>query len=100
MGDGMTEACCTSCGAVRLIAELVQYEQVIRDGRTQVRGDCPDCGRFVMYVPQNTVPKFHFGKHAGRDADFVMRNDRPYCEWALRNDVLKGRLLRYVRERL
>lgn len=95
-----TESCCQSCGVVRPIAELIQTPQVISDGRTQIRGDCPDCGRFVMYVPQSEVPKFHFGKHAGHDADFVLKHDRPYCEWAIKNNVLKGRLLRYVGERL
>lgn len=78
---------CWHCGKSYEESELKKAPQVIADGRTQIRGECPR-GHFVTFLPQGPK-RLYFGKYKGKTIREVGREDKQYLQWVLENIELK-----------
>lgn len=86
---------CIGCGVVRDELDLRISEQRFANGTTHLRGDCPDCGRYVKYVGRNPVT-FPVGKYAGRVVAEITESDPGYCAWVVTEGAFTVRIRREI----
>jgi len=81
-------------------AEVTTSEVPLPSGGFHLRASCPDCGRFICFIPHSPVSHFYFGKHKSRLIRDVVAEDRAYCEWLLRQEWVRPRLRATLEESL
>ena len=92
-----TPACpeCPDCGAGKIKTTEIRLPA----GGFHLKASCMKCGRYLKFLPHGPA-LFHFGRHRGKDVAAVYAEDPGYLEWAVRENVIKGRLRVEAREAL
>lgn len=91
---------CTKCGL--LFDEINgKIEHVTAsNGVKHIRCNCPDCGKYVKFMPQSKEIKLYFGKYKGMKVKEIAMIDRSYLEWLLTTDKGDTKLGRDIKEEL
>lgn len=74
-------------------------EKIFKDGRKHIEAKCPDCEKFIKWLPQWVNPgdfRLPFGKHSGQALKDV---DRKYLEWC-RENLQEDKIKKIIKEYL
>lgn len=91
----MMDCVCKNCGTVRDEFDLQITTQRFADGTEHLRGNCPDCGNYVKYVPKGP-PTFPGGRYIGRIVAEVTEEDPGYCAWVVTEGAFTARVRREI----
>lgn len=61
-------------------------------GKYHLKASCPECGRYLKFLPTGEPPSIYFGKYKGSLVVEVVAKDPEYCRWLIQQDWLKPKL--------
>lgn len=80
------------CNRCKKDIEPTVEEKTFSNGVLHLSASCPDCKRWIKYLPQETKLSeviMPFGKHKN---ERIIDIDSDYLYWLLENDIVKGNL--------
>lgn len=74
---------CKSCGSV--FEEYKTTEKIFKNGTKHLEARCPDCGKWIKYLPQGKDTTMWYGKYKGEKIEDIIIKDPEYIMWLKEN---------------